>query len=143
MTENTSGFKVAVEKKKGAYEGEMSFEEALKFFAEHPEFLPPNTALSSQTLLMPDEYHSDCCCEDREMFHDLTTCPGDEPYVSDRKKKMQDKGQKKKKDKKVKDKKKKEKKGKKDKKKKDKTAKGEVRDQSNTSTSSSSTSTSS
>lgn len=91
MTENTSGFKVVVEKK-GAYEGEMSFEEALKFFAEHPEFLPPSATLSSQTLLIPDEYHSDCCCEDREMVHDLTSCPGDEPFVSNREKRLKKKG---------------------------------------------------
>lgn len=112
LTENTSGFKVAVEKKK-PYEGEMSFEEALKFFAEHPEFLPPSSTLSSQTLLIPDEYHSDCCCEDKELFHNLTSCPGDEPFVSERVKKLEEKNRKlqKKLDKKKKKKKKKDKKG--------------------------------
>lgn len=142
MTENTSGFKVAIEKKKPAFEGEMSFDEAVKFFAEHPECLPPIITASSQTLLIPDEHHSDCCCEDRETIHDLTTCPGDAPFVSDRHKKSRKKGKKDKKDKHKDKKSKRDRKHKKDKK--NKSAKSEVGDQtSNTSSSSSSSSASS
>ncbi|XP_026333229.1 uncharacterized protein LOC113240194 [Hyposmocoma kahamanoa] len=88
LTENTSGFKLSMEKKGLAFEGEISFDEALKFFSDHPEYLPANNT-SSQTLVVPDRYHGECCCEDSEMLYDLTSCPGDEPFVSDRIERLQ------------------------------------------------------
>lgn len=93
LTENTSGFKVAVEKKK-PFEGDKYFEEALKFFVEHPEFLPGSQTSSYKPLITQDEYHSDCCCEDSKLLYELSTCPGDEPFVSDRLERLRKKAEK-------------------------------------------------